>query len=127
MGLYLLENGCAWVYPQYIDSVEPDWQDAYVIAERAARREGIGLWENIDPTPPWTWRKEKRERQAVAEEAVRPTDEQALTRTRRKCRRSFQNSQTQCATPLVVTRTTTERGSIVSPPGGSSFRTWARF
>ena len=89
VGLYLLENGCAWVYPQYIDSVEPDWQDAYVIAERAARREGIGLWENIDPTPPWTWRKEKRERQAVAEEAVRPTDEQALASNSKEVQEKF--------------------------------------
>ena len=54
VGLCLVENSCAWVYPQYLDSMEQDWQDVYVIAERAARRKGIGLWESIAPTPPWT-------------------------------------------------------------------------
>ena len=54
VGLYMLEHGYAWVYQRYIGSIDEDWQDAYMAAERAAKEDGLGLWQSIGPVPPWT-------------------------------------------------------------------------
>ncbi len=48
---YLVENGLAWHYKQYSDS-------RYLAqAELNAQQNGLGLWQEPDPTPPWIWRR----------------------------------------------------------------------
>jgi endonuclease YncB( thermonuclease family) len=54
LNLALLKAGLAWHLKRQSDS-----QD-YADAEEEARRAGIGLWADKEPTPPWEWRREKR-------------------------------------------------------------------
>ena len=56
LNLAILKAGFGWHYRRYSDR-----QD-YADAEEAARRAGIGLWADKDPTPPWEWRRERRNR-----------------------------------------------------------------
>ena len=56
LNLAILKAGFAWHYRRYSDR-----QD-YADAEEGARRAGIGLWADKDPTPPWEWRRERRNR-----------------------------------------------------------------
>ena len=51
LNLELLKAGLAWHLKR-----SSDRQD-YADAEQAARKAGIGLWADKDPTPPWEWRK----------------------------------------------------------------------
>lgn len=51
----LLREGLAWHYKEY--DKNPDWDDLQVTAQRNKR----GLWVQPNPTPPWLWRKRKRE------------------------------------------------------------------
>lgn len=44
-------SGWAWVYRQYSD--DPELRRL----EAAARDEGLGLWADQDPVPPWEWRR----------------------------------------------------------------------
>lgn len=51
----LLRAGAAWLYPQYCTS----WVCArWKLVELVARRNGVGLWAEKNPTPPWEWRKQ---------------------------------------------------------------------
>ena len=56
LNLEILKAGFAWHYKRY--SKRQDYADA----EEVARKAGIGLWANKDPTPPWEWRREKRKK-----------------------------------------------------------------
>lgn len=51
----LVRNGLAWVYPQYCQA-QPLCSDMKVM-ERTAQKQGIGLWRERSPTPPWLWRR----------------------------------------------------------------------
>jgi endonuclease YncB( thermonuclease family) len=51
----LLREGLAWHYTQY--DKNPVWDNL----EGEAKRKQRGLWAQAHPTPPWLWRKEKRE------------------------------------------------------------------
>lgn len=54
----LIENGLAWQYSSYCqESFCNDWKNL----EKKAKQEKIGLWQEKDPTPPWQWRKERKE------------------------------------------------------------------
>lgn len=53
--LYQVSNGLAWAYTAYLKD------PAIATAERAARESGIGLWADAEPTPPWAYRKGKRQ------------------------------------------------------------------
>ncbi len=44
-----VRGGHAWDYARYS-------YGEYAGLERAARREGLGLWAGADPLPPWEWR-----------------------------------------------------------------------
>jgi endonuclease YncB( thermonuclease family) len=55
LNLEILKAGYAWHYKRY--SKRQDYADA----ENNARRAGIGLWADKKPTPPWEWRRERRE------------------------------------------------------------------
>ena len=49
--LYLVETGYAWLYEKEI--VDSPLKQAYL----DARRNQLGLWQDINPVPPWVWRK----------------------------------------------------------------------
>lgn len=48
----LVVQGCAWAYPR----TGREYQDE----EELARLQGLGLWSQPDPIPPWEWREQKR-------------------------------------------------------------------
>jgi len=52
----MIRAGLAWVYRKYAKG----YDDFYAIEDeaRAAKR---GLWTDPNPTPPWEWRKQRRE------------------------------------------------------------------
>jgi micrococcal nuclease len=54
LNLELLKAGLAWHLKSHSDRKD------YAQADEKARRAGIGLWADPDPTPPWEWRREKR-------------------------------------------------------------------
>ena len=51
----MLRSGLAWHYKEYDQN--PAWDDLMLDAQH----DKLGLWAQPDPTPPWSWRKEKRE------------------------------------------------------------------
>ena len=52
----MVENGYAWVYPQYIKLPEKsEWENLQSIAKADKK----GLWQEDNPTAPWDWRKDK--------------------------------------------------------------------
>lgn len=50
----MLKAGMAWHFKSYDNSKE------YEELEKAAKKNRIGLWKDDDPTPPWDFRREKR-------------------------------------------------------------------
>jgi len=50
----LVKEGFAWHYLAYSDKEELTGYEA------AARKKHLGLWADVNPTPPWDWRREKR-------------------------------------------------------------------
>lgn len=48
----MVDQGCAWAYRKY--------STAYLPEEAEARRRGVGLWADKEPTPPWEYRKASR-------------------------------------------------------------------
>jgi len=54
LNLEILKAGLAWCYGRHLKR-----QD-YADAEEGARKAGIGLWADKEPTPPWEWRKDRR-------------------------------------------------------------------
>jgi micrococcal nuclease len=54
LSLELLKAGLAWHYTQY--SSDP----ILAAAERQARQAKIGLWSQLDPSPPWVFRRVRR-------------------------------------------------------------------
>jgi micrococcal nuclease len=50
----LVKEGFAWHYLQYSDKEELTGYEA------TARRNRLGLWADVNPTPPWDWRRKKR-------------------------------------------------------------------
>ena len=51
----LLRHGFAWHYKKYSDD------KALAELEDQARNDKVGLWQDNDPTPPWEWRRQKRQ------------------------------------------------------------------
>jgi endonuclease YncB( thermonuclease family) len=49
----MIQNGFAWHYTDYSDSVK------LARLEAEARESKRGLWQDVDPIPPWEWRKKK--------------------------------------------------------------------
>lgn len=89
VGLYMLEHGYAWVYQRYIGSIDEDWQNAYMAAECTAKEDGLGLWQNIGPVPPWTWRKAKRDRAAADAELNQQAQDQSFESTSQELKEKF--------------------------------------
>ena len=55
-----VQRGMAWHFKEYAKEQSEEDQAAYAQAERAASAARVGLWQDLDPIPPWTWRKLKR-------------------------------------------------------------------
>lgn len=49
-----LQRGLAWHYKHYSSD------ESYAQAERTARQQRIGLWAESNPTPPWSFRRNKK-------------------------------------------------------------------
>lgn len=60
-GFEVLKAGLAWHYKQYQREQTPEDRVRYSEAEESARSLRNGLWYDENPTPPWEWRKAKRE------------------------------------------------------------------
>lgn len=59
-GLAQLTVGMAWWYRQYAREQSAEDAGAYEFAEQEAHARHVGLWRDIDPTPPWDWRHSSR-------------------------------------------------------------------
>lgn len=57
INLEMVSRGYAWAYTRYLDR---PYASEYIAAEREARRQGLGLWQQSNPTPPWEFRKSLR-------------------------------------------------------------------
>jgi endonuclease YncB( thermonuclease family) len=55
INMEMVRDGFAWRYVQY------DKPGEFTAAEADAREHRRGLWTDPNPTPPWEWRKAKRE------------------------------------------------------------------
>jgi len=58
INLEQVKRGYAWAYLEYLDS---PYISEYYSAEKEARSKGLGLWKQVNPTPPWEWKKIKRQ------------------------------------------------------------------
>lgn len=45
----MVANGYAWAYRKF--------SKKYTAQESQAKKQGLGLWRDKEPTPPWEWRK----------------------------------------------------------------------
>lgn len=54
---YMVKNGMAWWYQKYAKN-EKDLENAQI----HARKNKIGLWSDLHPTPPWQWRKSQQKK-----------------------------------------------------------------
>jgi endonuclease YncB( thermonuclease family) len=54
----LVRNGLAWVYPRYC-LAQPICRDLGHL-ERDARNQGLELWQEEKPVPPWLWKRRTR-------------------------------------------------------------------
>lgn len=57
----MLKSGMVWHYRQY------DKNERWASMQRDAQAQKAGLWNKQSPTPPWEWRKEKRDGKQVEE------------------------------------------------------------
>lgn len=55
LGAEMIKVGLAWHFKRYSDD------ESLAKLEIAARENKIGLWSSNNPTPPWTYRKRKKE------------------------------------------------------------------
>jgi len=55
-----VKAGMAWHYKQYQREQSPDERVSYSDAEEQARAGRRGLWVDVEPTPPWDWRKQQK-------------------------------------------------------------------
>lgn len=49
MNAQMVENGYAWAYRKFSKKYTPQ--------ESKAKKQGLGLWRDKEPIPPWEWRK----------------------------------------------------------------------
>ena len=54
--LVLVKRGLAWHYKQYQREQSPTDQQSYAAAEIVASAARLGLWRDVDRTPPWEFR-----------------------------------------------------------------------
>lgn len=66
VGLALIGAGLAWHYLAYAREQSPPDRLQYQAAEAGARSRQDGLWADAAPTPPWDWRRARRDGNAAA-------------------------------------------------------------
>lgn len=54
VNLEQVKRGYAWAYTEYLDR---PYASEFYEAEKQARKQRFGLWKELNPTPPWEWRK----------------------------------------------------------------------
>lgn len=57
MDLQQVEVGLAWHYKQYAKEQSMEDRLRYADAENRARAAHLGLWLDVNPVPPWEWRR----------------------------------------------------------------------
>ena len=57
IGLELIRNGAAWLYPPHNAQLSAKERADYAQAEFMAKIHRYGLWNSKNPTPPWDWRR----------------------------------------------------------------------
>jgi len=57
VNLEQVKRGLAWAYTEYLDR---PYASEFYGAEKQARKQRLGLWKELNPTPPWEWRKKNR-------------------------------------------------------------------
>ncbi len=62
VGLEQIKVGMAWWYQQYSKEQSRQERSDYEQAESLAKRHRYGLWSGPNPTPPWEWRHNGRQR-----------------------------------------------------------------
>lgn len=55
-----VKAGMSWHYKQYQKEQSPEDRVSYAEAEEQARAGRKGLWIDGEPTPPWDWRKQQK-------------------------------------------------------------------
>jgi endonuclease YncB( thermonuclease family) len=66
VGLAQIRAGLAWHYRRYADEQPPTRRNAYAQAERQAREQHQGLWQDSAPQAPWLLRAQQRRQQSAA-------------------------------------------------------------
>ena len=59
INLQMVKEGWAWAYTQYLDR---PYASEYLDTEKEARTKRLGLWQQLNPQPPWEFRKLMRTR-----------------------------------------------------------------
>lgn len=59
IGLEQINAGLAWYARAYASALTLEEQGYYLLAESRARNSRAGLWNDANPTPPWTFRANK--------------------------------------------------------------------
>ena len=59
VNLEMVKRGYAWAYRHYLHR---PYASEYIDAETAARERHLGLWQDVNPTPPWEFRKALKRR-----------------------------------------------------------------
>jgi len=59
INLEMVKAGYAWAYRRYL---KRPYASKYIDAERKARDNRLGLWKQMNPTPPWEFRRHQRNR-----------------------------------------------------------------
>lgn len=54
INLEMVKGGFAWAYLEYLDR---PYVSEFFETEKEARKTKRGLWQQLNPTPPWEWRK----------------------------------------------------------------------
>lgn len=54
IGYSMVRKGYAWAYVEYLKRPHAS---KYIEAEKQARQEKLGLWKDLNPMPPWEFRK----------------------------------------------------------------------
>lgn len=65
INLEQLRAGMAWYFREYERDVPEEDRENFDAAERKARSERRGLWQQLNPLPPWDYRARKREENGI--------------------------------------------------------------
>jgi len=57
VNLALVRQGMCWWYRKYASEQSAVDRHLYESAEAKAKEERTGLWSDLDPVPPWEWRR----------------------------------------------------------------------